>query len=60
MALIITDFPTGSECTVENLWILEILEASLCKLEKIQHSSGLPNKKYNCAVLCLCNGKCEV
>ena len=37
-------------CTVGNLWISE---ASLSKLEKFQHSSALPNIKYNCAVLFL-------
>ena len=38
-------------CSVGNLWISE---ASLSKLEKFQCSSALPNIKYNCAILFLC------
>ena len=34
-----------------NLWILE---ASLSQLEKFQLSSALPDIKYNCAILFLC------
>ena len=32
-------------------WNLWISEASLSKLEKLQHSLALPNIKYNCAIL---------
>ena len=38
-------------CSVGNLWISE---ASLSQLEKFQCSSALPNIKYNCAILFLC------
>ena len=37
-------------CTVGNLWISE---PSLGILEKFQHSSALPNIRYNCVVLLL-------
>ena len=47
MALIFTDFPTGSGS--QPCALLE--ETSLSKLEKFQRSSDLPNIKYNCAVL---------
>ena len=54
MALIFTDFPTGSgslPCALlENLWISE---PSLGILKKMQHSLVLPNIKYNCVVLFL-------
>ena len=38
-------------CSVGNLWISE---ASLSRLEKFQCSLDLPNIKYNCAILFLC------
>ena len=38
-------------CSVGNLWISEV---SLSQLEKFQRSSALPNIKYNCAILFLC------
>ena len=49
MALIFTDFLPAT-CTDKNLWISE---ASLSQLENFQHSSALPNFKYNYAVLFL-------
>ena len=38
-------------CSVGNLWISE---ASLSQLEKFRCSLALPNIKYNCAILFLC------
>ena len=40
-----------TEFLLENLWISG---ASLCLLEKFQCSSAIPNMKYNCAILFLC------
>ena len=48
-ALVFTNFPAAI-CTVGNLLISGPF---LGKQEKFQHSSALPNIKYNCAILFL-------
>ena len=52
MALIFTDFPTGSgsqPCAV--FGNLRIPNSFLSKLEKFQHIFPVPNIKYSCVVL---------
>ena len=51
MALIFTDFQTGSGSQPCGMLKSVNIRAILSKLEKFQHSLALPNIKYNCAIL---------
>ena len=56
MPLIYTDFQQCTWFLLENLWISK---PSLSVLEKFQSNSAVPNIKYNCTILFLCEMYCS-